>query len=110
MARFLIIALSALLGRSSAQSPADILGAELDAPMVGSGGRAGPGAMLRFGCSQVVIERLDPFVNDYSLDVASCIVATDSPLASLTLGNLHQRTCTRSLAAYVTHPAIPTSY
>lgn len=110
MARFLILALSALLGGSSAQSPADILGAELDAPMVGSGGRAGPGAMLRFGCSQVVIERLDPFVNNYTLDATSWIAMTDSPLALLTLGNLHQRTCTRSLAAYVTHSVFLTSY
>lgn len=49
-------------------------GVELDNPMLGGGGRRGPGSMLRFGCSQVrwkstqlhvlrlqvVIERIDP--------------------------------------------------
>lgn len=52
-------------------------GVELDKPMLGPGGRRGPGAMLRFGCSQVslkslwsrmlilqvVIERIDPWVH-----------------------------------------------
>jgi hypothetical protein len=28
-------------------------GVDLDKPMLGGGGRRGPGAMLRFGCSQV---------------------------------------------------------
>lgn len=60
------LALLALTSRGFTQSPADILGAELDAPMLGGGIRTGPGAMLRFGCSQVVIERLDPFVSNTS--------------------------------------------
>ncbi|CAI6341417.1 unnamed protein product [Periconia digitata] len=38
-------------------------GVDLDAPMLIGGGIRGPGAMLRFGCSQIVIERLDPLVN-----------------------------------------------
>ncbi len=62
MALLAVLALLALVGASSAQSPADILGAELDAPMVRGGRRVGASAMLRFGCSQVVVERLDPFV------------------------------------------------
>jgi hypothetical protein len=56
------LALTALLAYASAQSPSDILGAELDAPMMGNGQRTSPVAMLRFGCSQSVIERLDPLV------------------------------------------------
>ncbi|KAK4183224.1 hypothetical protein QBC35DRAFT_443732 [Podospora australis] len=61
MARLSAIALSALLGFTTAQT-----GVELDQPMLGPPG-ANPAprrtAMLRFGCSQVVIERLDPLVN-----------------------------------------------
>ncbi|KAH9906899.1 hypothetical protein F4778DRAFT_800843 [Xylariomycetidae sp. FL2044] len=38
-------------------------GSDLDAPMLMGGRPNGPGSMLRFGCSQVVIERLDPLVN-----------------------------------------------
>ncbi|KAF2707741.1 hypothetical protein K504DRAFT_458220 [Pleomassaria siparia CBS 279.74] len=53
-----ILTLSALMSNAVAQS-----GVDLDKPMLGGGGRIGPGAMLRFGCSQVVIERLDPLVN-----------------------------------------------
>ncbi len=54
---FSAIALSALLGHVAGQT-----GVELDRPMLGpgGGGRRGPGAMLRFGCSQISIERLDP--------------------------------------------------
>jgi len=50
-----LIALSALAGYGAAQS-----GTDLDQPMLRGGRPRGPGAMLRFGCSQVVIERLDP--------------------------------------------------
>ena len=38
-------------------------GVELDEPMLRGGRSRGPLSMLRFGCSQVVIERLDPLVN-----------------------------------------------
>lgn len=41
-------------------------GADQDAPMLRGGAGPGRGAMLRFGCSQVVIERLDPWVNQPS--------------------------------------------
>lgn len=37
-------------------------GYELDKPMLGGPPRTSSSAMLRFGCSQVVIERLDPYV------------------------------------------------
>ncbi|KAL2153823.1 hypothetical protein VTH82DRAFT_2498 [Thermothelomyces myriococcoides] len=37
-------------------------GYELDKPMLGGPPRTSSSAMLRFGCSQVVIERLDPLV------------------------------------------------
>lgn len=55
-----LVALSALaLGRAAAQG-----GADQDEPMLrgGGGARRSSAAMLRFGCSQVVIERLDPCV------------------------------------------------
>lgn len=42
------IALTYLIGCVMAQS-----GVDLDKPMLGGGGKRGPGAMLRFGCSQV---------------------------------------------------------
>lgn len=71
MARFSVLALLALASRGSSQSQADILGAELDAPMVPRGGRAGPGAILRFGCSQSVIERLDPFVSTAEANITN---------------------------------------
>ena len=50
-------ALSALASVAAAQY---YEGYEEDAPMLQGPPRTGPGAMLRFGCSQVVIERLDP--------------------------------------------------
>lgn len=49
---------SALVGRGATQS-----GVDLDEPMLRGGPRTGTSAMLRFGCSQVVIERLDPCVS-----------------------------------------------
>jgi hypothetical protein len=55
MFRPCLVALSALIGHVTSQS-----GVELDAPMLRGGRPNGPGAMLRFGCSQVVVERLDP--------------------------------------------------
>ena len=51
----LALALSALVGHGATQT-----GVELDQPMLRGGPRRGSSAMLRFGCSQVVIERLDP--------------------------------------------------
>jgi hypothetical protein len=51
------MALSAAVTRVTAQY---YPGYELDEPMLRGPPRTGPGAMLRFGCSQVVIERLDP--------------------------------------------------
>ena len=62
MVRPYVLALAALLGgHAKAQEGT---GQELDRPMLGSGGQQGPrkSAMLRFGCSQIVIERLDPSV------------------------------------------------
>jgi hypothetical protein len=56
MLRYSFVAFAALAACQSA----DELGAQLDAPMLRGGRPNGPGAMLRFGCSQVVIERLDP--------------------------------------------------
>lgn len=56
-----VVALSALASRATAQYE----GYEGDLPMLGGGGpRNSPTAMLRFGCSQIVIERLDPYVLD----------------------------------------------
>jgi hypothetical protein len=52
-----ITALLALAHRAAAQT-----GVELDEPMLRGGRPTGPQAMLRFGCSQVVIERLDPYM------------------------------------------------
>jgi hypothetical protein len=49
--------LSALAGIAAAQF---YEGYELDEPMLRGPRRTGSSAMLRFGCSQVVIERLDP--------------------------------------------------
>jgi hypothetical protein len=71
MAGMYFAALVSFAGYAVAQS-----GVDLDKPMLGGGGRRGPGAMLRFGCSQVsyqsvywrglrtqvVIERIDPWV------------------------------------------------
>jgi hypothetical protein len=55
------VALSGVVFHAAAQGG---YGVELDAPMLGGGGpRTSKTAMLRFGCSQVVIERLDPCVN-----------------------------------------------
>lgn len=42
------VALTCLIAYVVAQS-----GVDLDKPMLGGGGKRGPGAMLRFGCSQV---------------------------------------------------------
>lgn len=61
MIRSSYLALSALVSLSMAQS-----GIELDQPMLQGPPRTGPTAMLRFGCSQVVIERLDPYVPYHS--------------------------------------------
>ena len=53
-------ALSALAAVAAAQY---YEGYEGDEPMLrGTPPRTNPGAMLRFGCSQVVIDRLDPYV------------------------------------------------
>jgi len=58
---FTLVAFSvALYGRVMVMAQQE--GVELDEPMLRGGPRTGPGAMLRFGCSQVVIERLDPYV------------------------------------------------
>jgi hypothetical protein len=55
------LALSALTTRVTAQY---YLGYDGDKPMLeNSPPRTGTSAMLRFGCSQVVIERLDPYVD-----------------------------------------------
>lgn len=54
---FRFITLSALVHVGAAQY---YEGYEGDKPMLMGPPRTGPGAMLRFGCSQVVIERLDP--------------------------------------------------
>jgi hypothetical protein len=50
-------ALVSLAGYVVAQS-----GVDLDKPMLGGGGRRGPGAMLRFGCSQVSSNSMEQFV------------------------------------------------
>jgi len=60
MAWSFTLALLALGNWAIAQSPSDVLGAALDAPMLGGGRRTGSTAMLRFGCSELVVERLDP--------------------------------------------------
>jgi hypothetical protein len=52
-----ISTLSALAGLAAGQY---YEGYELDEPMLRGPPRTGSTAMLRFGCSQVVIERLDP--------------------------------------------------
>ncbi len=52
-----IAAIWAFIGHAAAQG-----GVDLDQPMLTGGRRPGAGAMLRFGCSQLVIERLDPCV------------------------------------------------
>lgn len=54
---FRFIAVSVLTHPAAAQY---YEGYEGDKPMLMGPPRTGPGAMLRFGCSQVVIERLDP--------------------------------------------------
>ena len=61
MLRLYVLALSALAGHVIAQ---DGTGIELDRPMLGGAPSGAPRktAMLRFGCSQIVIERLDPCV------------------------------------------------
>ncbi len=51
-----LVALWAFAGLAATQ------GSDLDEPMLRGGRRRGSGSMLRFGCSQVVIERLDPCV------------------------------------------------
>jgi hypothetical protein len=48
MAGLYLATFVSLAGHAVAQS-----GVDLDKPMLGGGGRRGPGAMLRFGCSQV---------------------------------------------------------
>ena len=53
-----VAAIWALIGHAATQG-----GVDLDQPMLTGGRRPGAGAMLRFGCSQLVIERLDPYVN-----------------------------------------------
>ena len=57
MLPYTLVALSGLAGHVAAQGG---YGVELDMPMLGGGARNSKSAMLRFGCSQVVIERLDP--------------------------------------------------
>jgi len=62
MLRLYVLALSALAGHVAAQTGTGI---ELDLPMLGgapSSGAPRKTAMLRFGCSQIVIERIDPLV------------------------------------------------
>lgn len=58
VATVFLVALSALIHQAASQT-----GVELDEPMLRGGRPTGPQAMLRFGCSQLVIERLDPFVS-----------------------------------------------
>jgi len=62
MALSFLVALSTLLAHAVGQGQdAAERGMELDSPMLrGPPRRATPLSMLRFGCSQVVIERLDP--------------------------------------------------
>ena len=60
-----LLSLSAVIAQVAAQGAqgqtAAERGMELDKPMLrGPPRRATPVSMLRFGCSQVVIERLDP--------------------------------------------------
>ncbi|KAK7957870.1 hypothetical protein PG988_012718 [Apiospora saccharicola] len=54
---------ASLVSQVYAQSDRSYNGSDLDAPMLAGPPRGGAGAMLRFGCSQAVIERLDPLVN-----------------------------------------------
>lgn len=56
-----LLALSAVVAGAAAQGQsAAERGMQLDSPMLQGPRRATPVSMLRFGCSQVVIERLDP--------------------------------------------------
>lgn len=74
-----VLALSALVGHAATQGSNgqggngqggnNQSGNPLDAPMLANGGIQGPGAMLRFGCSQSVIERLDPCVSQVALKI-----------------------------------------
>lgn len=52
-----------VIGYGAAQSTGWPGGIELDGPMLRGPPRRSNSAMLRFGCSQVVTERLDPLVN-----------------------------------------------
>lgn len=54
------LTLTFLLYYAGAQS-----GVDLDKPMLGGGGKRGPGAMLRFGCSQV--RKVPSFVGETNL-------------------------------------------
>ena len=45
-----VLAVAALAGSTAAQNGT---GVDWDKPMLAGGGKRGPGAMLRFGCSQV---------------------------------------------------------
>jgi hypothetical protein len=62
----------------------------------GAGGSAGGSAMLRFGCSNIVIDRIDPYVGPVLLDCQG-IWPSNSPLASSTLAKYPPRMCIKSL-------------
>lgn len=79
-------------------------GVELDEPMLRGGRPNGPQAMLRFGCSQLVIERLDPYISLLLLTIDNDLTELDSSILDLT----HQLTCIRLSAEYV-QPILSTS-
>ncbi|KAK7996563.1 CTR2 long splice variant [Apiospora arundinis] len=85
------------VGLAYSQSDGSYNGSDLDAPMLAGGPRGGQGAMLRFGCSQAVIERLDPLVNPAMNPSAHMhqIVGGNAFNASMPLEDISQlATCT----------------
>ncbi|KAK8119867.1 uncharacterized protein PG998_004493 [Apiospora kogelbergensis] len=94
---YAVLILAAHASGAYSQSDGSYNGSDLDAPMLAGGPRGGQGAMLRFGCSQVVIERLDPLVNPHMNPSAHMhqIVGGNAFNASMPLEDISQlATCT----------------